>query len=143
MELLHARVRDQFIVSRRCRCNPEIGTTTVLAGGAFDDGELWFEHRRAAVVPGARPRPRGAGRMANSAMPPVHTCLRSRMAPAQAPGASVVRGRQPPGGAAAQRETPVQKAEVSERAKRKVATKTAETGLPAHSLRTMLQDLGH
>ena len=37
----------------------------------------------------------------------------------------------------------MQKAEVSERAKRKVATKTAETGLPAHSLRTVLQDLGN
>ena len=37
----------------------------------------------------------------------------------------------------------LQKAEVSERAKRKAATKTTETGLPAHSLRTMLQDLGN
>ncbi len=46
-------------------------------------------------------------------------------------------------GATAQRKTPVQKAEVSERAKRKAATKTTETGLPAHSLRTMLQDLGN
>ena len=48
-----------------------------------------------------------------------------------------------PEGATAQRTTPVQKAEVSERAKRKAATKTTETGLPAHSLRTMLQDLGN
>ena len=46
-------------------------------------------------------------------------------------------------GATAQRKTPVQKAEVSERAKRKSATRTTETGLPAHSLRTMLQDLGN
>ena len=47
-----------------------------------------------------------------------------------------------PEGATAQRKTPVQRAEVSERAKRKAATKITETGLPAHSLHTMLQDLG-
>ncbi len=48
-----------------------------------------------------------------------------------------------PEGATAQRKTPVQRAEVSERAKQKAATKITETGLPAHSLRTMLQDLGN
>ena len=48
-----------------------------------------------------------------------------------------------PEGATAQRETPVQKAEVSERAKHKAASKITETGLPVHSLRTMLQDLGN
>ena len=48
-----------------------------------------------------------------------------------------------PEGATAQRKTPVQKAEVSERAKQKAATKTTDTGLPAHSLRTMHQDLGN
>ena len=48
-----------------------------------------------------------------------------------------------PEGATAQRKTPVQTAEVSERAKQKAATKITETGLPAHSLRTMLQDLGN
>ena len=37
----------------------------------------------------------------------------------------------------------MQKAEVSERAKRKAAAKSTETGLPAHSLRTMLQHLGN
>ena len=42
-----------------------------------------------------------------------------------------------PEGATAQRKTPVQTAEVSERAKQKAATKITETGLPAHSLRTM------
>ena len=50
--------------------------------------------------------------------------------------------REPPSRAVRGRAAPVQKAEVSERAKRKAATKTTETGLPAHSLRTMLQDLG-
>ena len=48
-----------------------------------------------------------------------------------------------PEGATAQRKTPVQKAEVSERAKQKAATRITETGLPAHSLRTMLQDPGN
>ena len=46
-------------------------------------------------------------------------------------------------GAAAQRKTPVQKADVSERAKDKAASKTTETGLPVHSLRTMLSDLAN
>ena len=43
----------------------------------------------------------------------------------------------------ARRETPVQKAEVSARARRKAATRTNETGLPVHSLCTMLRDLGN
>ncbi len=47
-----------------------------------------------------------------------------------------------PEGATARRKTPVQEAEVSERAKQTAATKITETGLPAHGLRTMLQDLG-
>ena len=37
----------------------------------------------------------------------------------------------------------MQKAEVSGRAKRKAATRTTGTGLPARSLRTILQELGN
>ena len=48
-----------------------------------------------------------------------------------------------PEGARAQRKTPVQKAEVPERAKRKAATRSTEIGLPVRSLRTMLRDLGN
>ena len=46
-----------------------------------------------------------------------------------------------PEGARAQRTSPVQKAQPSERARHKSATKTTPAGLPAHSLTTLLDDL--
>ena len=46
-----------------------------------------------------------------------------------------------PEGARAQRTSPVQKAQPSERARHKSATKTTHAGLPAHSLTTLLDDL--
>ena len=46
-----------------------------------------------------------------------------------------------PGGASAQRASPVQPARTSERARRKSATRSTAEGLPAHSLSTLLDDL--
>ena len=45
--------------------------------------------------------------------------------------------------ARAQRDTPVEPARVSERAKRKADTKTTADGLPAHSFPTLLADLSN
>ena len=48
-----------------------------------------------------------------------------------------------PEGAKAQRNSPIEQARVSERAQLKAITQMTETGHPAHSLRTMLRDLGN
>ena len=46
-----------------------------------------------------------------------------------------------PESAKAQRKTPVEQAEMSEEARRKSATRITVSGLPVHSLRTVLRDL--
>ncbi len=48
-----------------------------------------------------------------------------------------------PAAARAQRDTPLEPAEVSERAQRKAATKTTQEGFPVHSFPTLLADLAN
>ncbi len=62
------------------------------------------------------------------------------MASAPAVGAATIRGRRPRG-ARAQRQSPVEPAQVSPGAKAKADTKQTPDGFPVHSLRTLLDDL--
>lgn len=71
---------------------------------------------------------------------PVHAGVLRRMASAPAVGAATIRGRRPRG-ARAQRQSPVEPAQVSPGAKAKADTKQTPDGFPVHSLRTLLDDL--